>query len=176
MSITVNLLKHWNAATPTARREGRNWYCNARAVVGTMARDFSTTPAIAAGVVAATSPRMYWSRNVAVSRALLAGHEVTGVFGASLDKARRIIAGAKPSAVLGGNKVRAFYRALLGDRTAAVIDTWMVKAAGLLPRVSLTDEVYRKVVAALETLAGRLHIAVAELQAVIWVAIRGRAA
>jgi hypothetical protein len=176
MSIINNLRKHWTAATPEQRRAGRVWYTEARAMVRAMAMEHATTSATVAGVIAATSPRLHWVRNVAVSRGVLAGERVTGVFRANLDKAKRIAAGAKPLAVLGGNKVRAFYRALLGDCRAAVVDVWILRASGLAPEARLErGGLYERVVAALVKLAAQLRIGAAELQATIWVVARGRA-
>jgi hypothetical protein len=176
MSITRNLLKHWNRASRSQRVEGRGWYTGVRRVIRGLARKYGRSKATVAGVLAATSPRLTWATNLAVTEALLAGRAVRGVFRASLDKARAILDGAKPLVVLGGDKVRAFYRALTGDRSAVVIDVWMLRAAGLDPEARLDrGGLYAKVSAALAGLARRLNVAVAELQATIWVAARGRA-
>jgi hypothetical protein len=175
MNITTNLLRHWRSATREHRQSGAEWYRRAHQTVCALASASGHSRSTVAGVVAATSPRMHWSRNIAVSETLLAGGTPTGVFRTSLDKARRIIAGAKPLAVLGGNKVRAFYRALLGDKRAAVVDVWMVRAVGLDPTTKLTDGLYARIAGALQALASKLRIAVADLQATIWVAVRGRA-
>lgn len=176
MSISSNLLRHWLTATPEHKRLGRGWYSQARGLILSLAKKHGRSRCAVAGVVAATSPRLYWSRNVAVSEVLLAGGTPTGVFGASLNKARRILAGAKPLCVLGGQKVRAFYRALIGDPTAAVIDVWMLRASGL-PDYTRLDRggTYERVVKALRGLAGSLRIAVADLQATLWVVVRGSA-
>lgn len=176
MTITSNLLKHWNSATPDNRRDGRGWYRAARVLVGALARRHGTTRAVVAGVLAATSPRCTWSRNVEVTRELLAGRAVTRVFRAGVVKAQRIISGAKPLVVLGGDKVRSFYRALVGSRDSAVIDTWMVQASGLPPDTRLDrGGMYDRIAGALRRLATKLRIAVADLQATIWVVVRGSA-
>lgn len=175
MSITTNFLRYWRSATREQRQSGAKWYTSARAIIGTLATRQGHSKATVAGVVAATSPRMHWSRNIAVSEVLLAGGTPAGVFRTSIDKARRIIAGAKPLCVLRGNKVRAFYRALVGDTSAAVIDAWMLRAGGLDAESKLTDRAYAALAGALTELARRLRITVTHLQATIWVAIRGRA-
>lgn len=173
MSITANLRQHWNRATAQTRLEGAEWYARAHQTVLHMARESGTTRQVAAGVVAALSPRLHWCRNVTMARNLLTGKPVTGVFAASLTKARRIIRGSRPLVVLGGNKVRAFYKALLGDTGAAVIDVWLLKASGLAPGTRVTDAVYHQISSHLAALAQRLGITVASLQATIWVSVRG---
>jgi len=172
--FTTNLLRCWREATREQRQSGADWYRRARLLVSALATRHGRTRSTVAGVVAATSPRLHWSRNVAVAGELLAGGAPRGVFGVNLEKAGRILAGAKPLCVLCGNKVRAFYRALLGDTGAAVIDVWMLRAAGAHDERP-TDAVYASIAEALRNLAKRLRISVTALQATIWVAVRGRA-
>lgn len=174
MNITTNLMRCWLRATREHRVSGAQWYRSAAGSVAALATRHGKSRAVVAGVVAATSPRLHWSRNLAVSDILLAGGAPSGVFRASLDKARRIMAGAKPLTVLGGNKVRAFYRALLGDRTAAVIDVWMLRACGLADTTRLDrNDMYRKCTEALTKVARRVGTSVTDLQATLWVAARG---
>jgi hypothetical protein len=157
-----------------APAEGARWYVGARWTVRRMARTAGVTVATAAGVVAALSPRLHWSRNITAARVVLAGERPSGVFSASLRKAERIYKGARPLSVLSGLKVRAFYRALMGDDRAAVIDTWVLHAVGWAHKV--TDRVYAAIARALMLAAKRVHRSVVELQAAVWVAVRGRAA
>lgn len=156
-----------------APADGARWYVGARKTVRSMAREHGVTVACAAGVVAALSPRLHWSRNVAAARIVLSGARPSGVFRTSYGKARRIYRGERPLRVLSGLKVRAFYRALMGDRRAAVIDTWILQAVGWAHKV--TDRVYAAIARALELAARRVHRSVTELQAAVWVAVRGRA-
>jgi hypothetical protein len=174
MTITTSLMRAWRSATREHRVRGAEWYRGAMVVIARLACRYGTTKTVVAGVVAATSPRLRWNRNIAVSETLLAGGTPTGVLRASVDKARRILAGAKPLCVLGGNKVRSFYRALLGNTNAAVIDTWMVRASGL-PATTKLDRngTYERIAGELRDLARRLRIPVTHLQATIWVAVRG---
>jgi hypothetical protein len=89
-------------------------------------------------------------------------------------KARRIVAGESPDVVLGGRKVRAFNRALVGDESAEVVDVWMLRAAGYRSDRP-TPRVYETVARALRKVAARVAVPVARLQAVVWVVARGRA-
>lgn len=174
-SMVRRLIGHWERSSNDIRDTGINWYPVARRTVAEMATKYGVTHRCAAGVVAALSPRLHWSRNITVADMVLAREEnVPGCFRANLRKARAIREGAKPSRVLSGPKVRAFYRALVGDDSAAVIDVWTVRAAGWV--TSLTEQAYAKVARALEIAASKVRTSVAALQAVAWVAVRGRAA
>ena len=169
------LLATWQASGRTTRRQGRAWYPEARAAVRGMARTHGTSVAVAAGVVAALSPRLMWHVNVRAADAVLGGAIPVGVFRTSLSKALRIHRGGeRPLDVLGGPKVRAFYRALTGDDGAAVVDVWVLRVVGWTK--SLTERAYGQVAKALEVVARQLGVTVVDLQATAWVAVRGRAA
>lgn len=167
------LLSHWEAATAEVRAAGASWYREARRTARRVARQTGTTLARACGVLAAISPRLQWKHNVNAGVALLRGEPVSGVFRASLAKARRILAGEPPLGVLAGQKVRAFYRALMGDERAAVVDVWIARAVGI--QDSPTARQYADVAAALLTAAERVGTTPARLQAAVWVQVRGRA-
>jgi hypothetical protein len=161
----------YSQATEQERALGESWYVEARSVARAMAHDNSVSLATACGVIAALSPRLHWSRNVTVAEMCLSGIVPTGVFRANLDKATAIRDGARPLSVLSGPKVRAFYRALMGH-DAPVIDVWMQRAAKVVG--TLRDTAYELLADALITAAKELGIAIAVLQATIWIVVRGR--
>jgi hypothetical protein len=168
------LVALWRAADRSVRRAGSGWYAEAHRTARRMARECGVSLATAAGVMAAISPRLTWKHNVNAARTLLSGGMPTGVFRASVAKARRILLGERPLKVLSGPKVRAFYRALMGDESAAVVDVWTARAAGLDPE-ALTPARYEQVAQALRLGAAEVGTTTARLQAVAWVAVRGRA-
>lgn len=168
------LLEHWSQADRNARTQGRQWYALARRTCAGMAREHGVSLATACGVVAALSPRLQWGPNVRAARAVCAGVVPSGVFRTSLAKAQRIRNGERPLSVLSGPKVRAFYRALMGDASAAVVDVWVARAAGWARE--LKDRAYAIVAGALAAAARVARVPVAAFQAVVWVAVRGRAA
>ncbi len=101
---------------------------------------------------------------------------MTGVFRRNLAKAEAIRDGAYPLDALSGPKTRAFYRALMGDSVACVIDSWMVRAAGYDPEaVTLKVPAYDHFERALVHVATELGIPASHVQATIWIACRGRA-
>ncbi len=177
MSITRKIMGHWQRTTPEVRASGVAWYRDARRLISTLARKYGRTRCTVAGIVAATSPRQSWGRNVVVSEEFLAGGAPSGVFRDSATKARAILAGAKPLVVLGGRKVRAFYRALCGDDTACVIDVWMLRACGLSGTARPNSNgLYARVERAVVAAARQLRVSVTEFQATLWITIRGSAA
>ena len=173
--LAARLVALWHAADHAVRTAGVLWYRTARATVRRLARQNGTTQATAAGVVAALSPRLSWTYNVRAAEALLGSADhIPGVFRANLAKAQSIADGARPLTVLSGPKVRAFYRALMGDTSAAVVDVWTARAAGVNP-AGLSPKLYDQVARALKLGADEVGTTTSSLQAVAWVSVRGRA-
>lgn len=171
--LIVRLLSHYHASSESIRAAGRAWYTDARATIRDLSRRYLVTEACAAGVVAATSPRVHWKHNIRIAHAVLGNYYQRGCFKASVAKAFAIAAGQRPLSVLKGDKVRAFYRALMGDWSAAVVDVWMLRAVGFVK--SVTDKAYRTIATAIQLAAAKLGIPTAQFQAIAWTAIRGRA-
>ena len=170
---TESLRSVWATASPEHIKQGRDWYPNARALIFELSMAYGTTVEIAAGVVAALSQQCRWSTNIERARHVLDGGNDPGGLPAAVDKAIRIREGEDPEEVLGprAHKIKAFYRALLGDDAAAVIDTWMLKAfdwakQGYGPRQ------YRRLALILSREARKVGLAVTEYQAAVWCSIR----
>lgn len=169
----MSLLHHWRRATKAQRRSGRKWYAEARRQARLLGQLHGVTTATAAGVLAALSPRLHWTSNVRAAHRLLHGEDVHGVFMANLRIGQRIFAGERPLSALSGPKVRAFYRAIMGDPSAAVVDVWIARAAGI--KGAPTSKQYAAVARALVRGAAAARVSVPTFQATVWVAVRGRA-
>ncbi len=172
--LAARLLRVFRAASLADTAAGLLWYARQRKVARRLARVYRTTIARACGVIAALSPRLGWTYNVRAAELVLAGAaKVPGVFKASLAKARAIASGARPLQTLGGPKVRAFYRALMGNESSPVVDVWVARAVGV--QDAPTAKQYEQVSQALALAARAAGTTVAGLQAVAWVHVRGRA-
>lgn len=162
----------YSATTDRERRAGAGWYGLARAWVYVMAHLYGRPESVVAGVVAALSPRQSWYANRQRARAALETGVAVGLFSG---QAERILGGEPPLEVLQGPKVRAFYRALMGDNSAGVIDSHMRQSIGERPRAFEDRAAYREGVRALRAAAKRHGVPVCHLQGAIWVRQRGRA-
>jgi len=188
------LLGVWRAIPEDERTAALNggWYAESRRVAEALAGEYGVTLETVAGVIAALSPRMRWSDNVRGAEAVLHRAAYPGVFGtggmlaglgkpipgygANIAKAERIAAGEAPLAVLGGPKVLAFYRAILGDRSSAVIDVWMIRAVGEYAHKPITGAAYERVADALRAAALAAGVDTADFQAIVWTYVRGSSA
>lgn len=155
---------------------GAQWYPNARALVSDLADEFGYSTMAVAGVVAALSQQCRWSTNLTRARHVLSGGNTPGGLPLAGLKARLIRDGARPEDVLGPRayKVEAFYRALRGDDTAAVIDTWMLTAFGW-EKEGYGPRQYRNLAAILQSESERLGLFTTTYQATVWCVVRGAA-
>lgn len=173
----------WQAIPTEAKTEALNggWYRESRRTARALARRHHVTLATAAGVIAALSPRIPWANNIRWAEAILRDVDApVGGYPANALKARRIRLGERPLAVLGGEKVRAFYRAIMGDSDSAVIDVWMLRVAGVQPpqregKGQTVSFDYAALTEALKAAARAVGVPVADFQAIVWTHARGGA-
>jgi hypothetical protein len=121
-----NILNVYQQATPSEIQEGKNWYWLARVTAIRLAdRYMLESMQHAAGIIAALSPSVSWSVNVRDAEAICAARQGEQVqcstYGPNIAKAIRIRDGANPLTVLGGYKVRRFYRCIVDPSCASVV-------------------------------------------------------
>lgn len=159
-----------NSATPAQIEAASVWYFEAQEVAEDVAELLSTSLEVGASIVASFSPRERWSSNVAKSYAFANGKPVTGL--------SNNLAMAMSSVTLGfdalkGLKTNAFARAIAGDKDAVVIDTWMIKAAGMESSKGVSKKEYKELSLAVTQVANRIKLTPRTAQALIWIIARG---
>lgn len=184
-----NVLAVYNGAFDHHLRFGLAWYPLAHRAALSMGGGRANHLSRNAGIIAALSPMNHWTNNLNKARMLvsLRGRvevvkgQPNGIgIGNNVAKAIAIYNGADPLDVLGGDKVRAFYRTIVDptgdidpviDRHAfdiAVGEVTNDKRRGILSRKGVYSEfanVYRDAA----KVAG---IGSAQMQAITWVAWR----
>lgn len=161
----------WAEASPRTKREGLRWYADAERLAHEIAREHRWTVQRAAGIIAALSPRTTWAENVRYARACARGERVPTLTHCRR-KAEAIRDGAPVWQTLKGPKVRAFYRAIIGDKRAVVVDSWMLRAIGH-HRDKATDRQYERAARAIAWAATWACVSPRDFQAVIWCHVRG---
>ena len=173
-AMTYELLGHYEAASPETLTSGRAWYDVARREARRLSREYGLTFRQVAGIVAALSPQKRWSVNLRLAETVCE----TGTCGeqtrTQVWKAEYIREGQSPLSVLKGPKERSFYRAIVGDLTVPVVDTWMSYAAGQ-PTVVGSGRRYRETAEAIVRSAQVAGEHVVDFQAIVWVHVRGGA-
>lgn len=164
--------------TPQARHDAA-WYDYSGQWCAELDKGFSLPSGTVAGFVAALSPLNSWDSQLKFTppslqkclELIAAGDPPhNGILGpgffANRDKAARILQGEKPLNVLGGDKVRSFYRNLIGDGEAVTIDRHALAIVGL--GETCTSKQYSQVSRAYVLAGEKLGLTGAETQALTW--------
>ena len=170
----IRRLTELYAEAPEATRAaGREWYPAAAAQSRAIARGAGISRHRAAGIIAALSPRAQWAVNLAWAAKVAAAATCPAVHTRDARaKAWAIRTGERPLSVLRGPKVRAFYRAIMGDTGSVVLDVWAMRAMGddRQPRpgadYARCAELYRRA-------AERCGESPRDFQAIVWLQLRG---
>lgn len=181
-SQLIKLARGLEARDPELYQRALRWYATAYDAAADLSQLYgSYSPKQVAGVIAALSPQVSWKRNVELAESAIVFHlmgvTITGQTGDNCLKAKRILDGEDPLAVLGGLKVRAFYEGILtkGETETVCIDRHALAAwycPGQEVWASLTPRRYHAVAADYQTAARVLGLAPAVAQAVVWCAWR----
>lgn len=164
-------------ATPTQLEAGHRWYEEAHLIAASQAGTYDVSLEVAAGVLAALSPRLGWAPNVMLAERMLAtsGTLTRGGLGRSLAQARAVYAGEDPDRVLRGPKTNAFYYAIVtgGQSGTPVIDrhAWDM-LTGVRQAPPPSNGQYRKAAAVMVRAAEILGQPVHAVQATTWLAHR----
>ena len=169
-SVTAKYSTLAQSITGQALTDALAWYCEAQAFAKHLTTITPWSLEVASCVISSFSPRNKWANNKAQALSFAMGVNPKGL--------RNNLRMAQASTRLGfaalkGNKTNAFARAIAGDMTAVVIDTWMVKAAGLDSSKSLSKGKYFALASAVTAVALGMGWSNAATQAAIWCAIRG---
>lgn len=169
-------------ASAADRADGMAWYATANAAADAIGARYGLPRHAAAGIIAALSPRQQWAANVrAAERVAAAAANGDAAppkvgLGSNVAKAWRIANGEDPDSVLGGPKVRAFYANITGDLRAVTVDVWAARAAyGRADAPVPAGRRYARLADAYRAVADSLGVAPRDLQAAVWVHVRGAA-
>ena len=176
-AMTDAILAAYNGATPEQRKDGRAWYPLASDLCASIGRGSVAIDRVAS-VISALSPRCQWSTNVVWARRVVdaatsgAPEPPAVSTRANRAKAWRAVHGEES---VRGPKTEAFVRAIVGDPSAVVVDVWAQRAAGV-ERKDITPRQYAIIADAYTAAASVVGESPRDLQAIAWIAARGRAA
>lgn len=179
--MVANILAVRGEATPEQERAGEAWYPTAWGIVQSISEATGTPTHKVAYAISALSPRNPWRWNIAdayaycVARAEGRTESPRATTFKRNQKAAWAALAPDPTDAyvwLGAApKVRAFVRAILGDDTSVVVDTWALRVAlgrnaNLTNRISPKD--YERVAAAYREAAGLQGESASTIQAITW--------
>ena len=176
-AVIARLVADYRRATDEQRHRGRAWYPLMLATTRRIARETATTVARATATAAITSPDAQLATNVRWTREACAtrGAARVGRYPTAMQaRYAPILRGdVTPLAALTGDKVRAFYRAILGDTDAVVLDRHALRVAGH-HRDTATPVQYRRIAALYRAAAAEVGETPRDFQAILWIVQRER--
>lgn len=169
------LLDTYAQATPEQRERGRAWYREYRRECARIARETRTPLRRVAATAAITSPdaqlvsNMRWTRSACETQ----GAAKVGRYPNTMHaRYAPILAGnVSPLAGVGGLKVTSFYRAIMGDPNAVVLDRWALRAVGH-DRGTCTPLQYARYSAMYSEAAHAVGESPRDFQAIVWTVMR----
>jgi hypothetical protein len=165
-----------------AVEQGKAWYPDAWKYCKFASQYHAVTPERVAAMLAVTSPRARWSKNMAAVAMLLEDmkrpeykrQKHYGILNANARKGMLVANDRYYSRHVTGPKVTNFYLNILGHTDPVTVDAIMGKAAGFGSdiRVGMRTEIET----AVRSLSDVLGITPRDTQAAVWIAYRGSAA
>lgn len=172
-TLTRRILKTLESATPSDVEAGAVWYRDAQILAADLAGESVYDVEDTAGIIAALSPRTFWSRNVVAAVAAVRGEEKpAGIIGRNWDMAQKIVEGHAVDDVLRGPKTRAFAANIAGDTSRVTVDIWALRAVGLDETALNRKGIYDAIEQAYVLAATLMGIEPATCQAIAWVVTR----
>jgi len=167
------LVSLYERAHPPVRRRGRSWYPELNRRLQVMADENGHSLAQAAAVCAITSVDAVVILNLRWTEEILRGERTYGKYPSQRDPIAAALMTRFPGRFVRGPKCSAYYRAIMGDTTALVLDRWAIKAAGIVQkRHDLGAILRREVDAAYRESAAACGETVRAFQAIAWLAVR----
>ena len=161
--------------------EGQIWYPTALEQCKSVAKEYGVSAQRVAAVMAVTSPRARWSKNVEATYKIVEDsfkpeHKRRGsygILGANALKGMTVANERYYSKHVTGPKVTNFYLNIIGHEDPITVDSIMAYAAGFGNNISSTvrDEIEKGV----RSIAQVFSISNRDAQAAIWIAYRGSA-
>jgi len=159
-----------NDASMDQVMQAATWYSEAQAFAQTLAIRHSISLDCAAGIIAAFSPRTKWASNM-VNAELFLSEELVPTLGNNI-KMATAVHNTNSIKALKGRKTNSFARNIAGDMSVVTIDVWMIRAAGY-DRLDANKGMYDLMETVIQELAFIYSVQPAQLQALIWIVVRG---
>ena len=194
--IVARIVSIYTNASHEDVAAGRTWYPTMQAMLAQAAHGRASM-GTAAGILAATSPMVTVSRNVAITDTILShdpardarpdAAELRLGLHRNIAKGVSIRYGSDPADVLapertaaglptGAQKVWNFWNNIMGDTEGVTVDVWATRLAlGCEVKSQPQAAAYRTIAAAYRAAAAQVDETPRDLQAIVWVAGRGSA-
>jgi len=176
-----NVLNNYEHGVDWAIAEGEAWYPGAWQHCLDVSKEYKITPQRVAAILAVTSPRARWSKNVEATYKIVEDsfkpqhkrRASYGILGANAMKGLIVANDRYYSRHVTGPKVSNFYLNIIGHKDPITVDSIMAYAAGFGNDISNT--VRAEIEKGVRHIAQVFDISNRDAQAAIWIAYRGSA-
>jgi len=168
------LVALYEKASPGVRRRGRAWYPEANRRLREIAAQHECPLSHAVAVFSIVSPAAQLSTALRWTDEILGGERPGGRYpNVQAPKIEAARSTRYPVRTITGPKVNAFYRAIMGDREALVLDRWAIRAGGHNQLYShVPAAIRRELDAAYRAAAEACGETVRAFQAIVWIVCR----
>ena len=178
---TVNtIVNAFNQASPEQIIDGMIWYGTAENIVYVLSEVSQYTVDQVAAAMAQLSPRLRWHQNVeAIEHLVITGKAPRYVMSGPAKRAGRALTAAEPMDTFGkhAKKTKSFAANIMGYENAVTVDVWIARLVNVDERQLKLAGVYEAIAHCFRLAAKRIGgITPAQLQAVVWIVVRGSAA
>ena len=156
----------------------KTWYVNAHALAVELSEGSDLTLMQAAAVIAHLSPKVLWSKNKAAAEALVyEGRRLPGIMKAPYARALAASTADDPLDTFGpdAKKTRSFALNIAGFDQEVTVDIWIARAVGVSEAQLKWVGVYEGIAHAFRLAAKRHGLSPMQIQALVWIVIRGKA-
>jgi len=168
------LIELYASTNRDVRVRGRRWYPETSRRLTTLAHEYHRALSQVTAVFAITSVAAQLSSNFRWTEEILRGEREGGRWpNVQAPLVKGALGARYPSRFVRGPKISAFYRALMGDPEAVVLDRWAARAAGWeSDKHQIPVRVQREMEAAYREAAAACNERVRNFQAIVWIAKR----
>jgi hypothetical protein len=150
--------------------QAAEWYSEAQSIAIQLSEKYLISLDVAAGIIAAFSPRTRWAQNILNAERFLNDESIPAL-GNNIRMAAAVMNDESISA-LKGRKTNSFAHNISGNMDKVTIDVWMIRAAGY-DRLDANKGMYDLMENVIIELAEVYSVRPAQLQALIWIVVRG---
>lgn len=173
------ILKTIASLDETNYQASLDWYFILNDYAKNLAERNNITLIQAAGIISALSPMITFQTNLRDAERFAATRRLDNLATYMVQRKKALaIIGVKTEEevlkILGGNKTKAFFLNILKPETSqdVTIDSWMIKFFGFK---SITPKRYRQASEVIAKIASEMALKPHQVQALIWVGMRGKA-
>lgn len=185
--MRTSILGTFFLASEAEKIEGIEWYERASRLAYSLSKQSGYSLEQCAAVIAALSPQNPWQRNCIDAENMIMAEDPAmikvGTFNNNKQKAIRILKGEAPLDVLGGLKVRDFYRSIMADVSAVCVDghaysIWLGERVSTTDTPKITPKMYETIKQDYVSATGKINEITGssftpyQVQAITWVVHR----